>query len=325
MKRVLFGAGKRATTFLDEALRSGEVLGVIDNDPKKWGTTIRGIPILSPNQVWSFDWDEVVISSTATIPIYRCLLRLGVQQDKIRAPLLSPTNRARWESLRNAQNGRRVFVIGNGPSLSTADLDRLHSAEELTFAFNKIYLAFEETEYRPTYYLVEDNLVAENCAERIRNLDGFTKFFADYLVPVFGPPDPETILFNLEVQPPEQFVPKFSQEALLIHSGYTCTYSAIQLALWMGCNPIILIGVDFYFRPAQEAGGKKLVHHGEQNHFLPNYREEGELWNPPFLEQTESAYQLARKVATERGVEILNATRGGYLEVFPRVNFDDLF
>ena len=36
------------------------------------------------------------------------------------------------------------------------------------------------------------------------------------------------------------------------------------------------------------------------------------------------AYKKAKEYADKHGIKIYNATRGGALEVFPRVNFDDL-
>lgn len=311
--------------FLSEALEDGEVAAFVDSNPQRWGERFEGYEIVAPESIRGLEWDEIVISCTATVEVYKYLRRLGIPASRIRAAVASDRNRQRWDEMRNAHRQERIFIVGNGPSLRISDLERIGRNQELSFGFNKIYLAFDQTEYRPTFYLVEDNLVARNCREQIKGLTGFTKFYADYLIPVLGPPDEESILFNFSVQEPETFSPKFSTEPLLIHSGYTCTYSAIQLALWMGCNPIILVGVDFWFRPAESDSAGRLVHSGEQNHFLPNYRQEGEIWNPPYLEQTERAYALARDVAAERGVEILNATRGGYLETFVRVGFDDLF
>lgn len=37
------------------------------------------------------------------------------------------------------------------------------------------------------------------------------------------------------------------------------------------------------------------------------------------------AYKAARKYADAHGIKIYNATRGGKLEVFERVDFDSLF
>jgi hypothetical protein len=39
----------------------------------------------------------------------------------------------------------------------------------------------------------------------------------------------------------------------------------------------------------------------------------------------DSAYEAAERYAKEHGIKIFNATRGGRLETFERVDFDDLF
>jgi hypothetical protein len=48
----------------------------------------------------------------------------------------------RLQSLKNVHNGRRAFIIGNGPSLKQTDLSRLKN--EFTFGLNRIYLLFPE-------------------------------------------------------------------------------------------------------------------------------------------------------------------------------------
>ena len=52
--------------------------------------------------------------------------------------------------------GQRCFLIGNGPSLRAEDLTRLHEAGEITFAFNRVYNIFEQTPWRPTFYISQD-------------------------------------------------------------------------------------------------------------------------------------------------------------------------
>ncbi len=37
-----------------------------------------------------------------------------------------------------------------------------------------------------------------------------------------------------------------------------------------------------------------------------------------------NSYQKIKEYAEQKGIKIYNATRGGYLEVFERVNLDDL-
>ena len=44
----------------------------------------------------------------------------------------------------------------------------------------------------------------------------------------------------------------------------------------------------------------------------------------PRVDQMEKAYIVARDFAAQKGIEIINATKGGALEVFSRVNFEDI-
>ena len=60
--------------------------------------------------------------------------------------------------------GQRCFLIGNGPSLRAEDLTRLHEAGEITFAFNRVYNIFEQTPWRPTFYISQDEKMLAGCA-----------------------------------------------------------------------------------------------------------------------------------------------------------------
>ena len=50
----------------------------------------------------------------------------------------------------------------------------------------------------------------------------------------------------------------------------------------------------------------------------------GNLGFPPQLQKSTLAYRKARQVCDEKGIKICNATRGGKLEEFIRVNFDEI-
>lgn len=54
------------------------------------------------------------------------------------------------------------------------------------------------------------------------------------------------------------------------------------------------------------------------------YKEE-KLVSVGYEKQVHLAYLSAKKYAEEHGIKIYNATRGGKLEVFERVDFDSLF
>lgn len=234
-------------------------------------------------------------------------------------------SRPYFESLRNRYAGRRGFVIGNGPSLRVEDLDRLGG--EITIASNKIFLAYPQTGWRPTLYTIADPLVWEKLRATLGEHQPVV------IVPSYL--DAEAVhgtrvetfrdLGNAADTGDTSGIP-FSNDATRgLYGGYTVTFENLQLAAHMGLNPIYLIGCDHYYAGESNVVKDSAVTTGtERNHFLPGYRVPGEVVNPaPIAEMTQS-YRYARAYADRHGIQIYNATRGGYLEVFPRVAIDSL-
>ena len=62
-----------------------------------------------------------------------------------------------WSENKNLYAGKRGFVICNGPSLKIADLDKLEN--EICIASNKIYLAFDQTKWRPNFLTIADKIL----------------------------------------------------------------------------------------------------------------------------------------------------------------------
>lgn len=228
---------------------------------------------------------------------------------------------------KNIHQGKRAFIIGNGPSLSIDDLDRLKG--DISFAFNKIYLCFQQTEWRPTYYMVEDFLVAPQNYQEINALKGFPKFFPEYLKDK-TPPFENSIYFRLYSPPWNMNRPRpFSLNPLnRLYTGSTVTYTAMQLAAYMGIREMVLIGMDFNFILPKNRDGDQstiCINNTEVNHFHAGYRKAGEKWFAPNLMHQEHAFDSAKRKIEALDGKILNATRGGKLEVFDRVDFDSLF
>lgn len=251
-----------------------------------------------------------------------------LSRDRVVADL-ERANQVTLSLLRQRHAGQRIFVIGNGPSLTIADLDRLKS--EITFASNKIYLAYDETDWRPTYYSVEDHLVMQHNRDKILQLSDSIKIFPGNLRD-FGLHAPD-ILF-VPFKPPRSFddplsdpnFPDFSRD--LSHQicwGSSIVYSQIQMAAYMGAAEIVLIGIDHTYTLPPRKEGNRYFDSGEKNHFHPNYREPGEEWHQPNLDVLEVSFAKARKACEEAGIRIVNASRRTHLEVFDRVDFDKLF
>lgn len=239
--------------------------------------------------------------------------------------------RPRLRALREQFKGKdRCFIIGNGPSLNQTDLSMLEG--EVTFAVNGFFLKTPDLNWTPTFYVVEDHLVAEDRQTWINKFKGPTKLYPVYLAYCLDEGD-DTIFFNHRprVSYPHGF--DFSTDAAEItYAGCTVTYTCMQLAFYLGFREIYLIGVDASYAIPTDAdqGGKYGVgildmKSDDPNHFHPDYFGKGFRWHDPQVDKMLEAYQEARKVTDACGQRIMNATVGGKLEVFERRDFADIF
>jgi hypothetical protein len=326
MRTVIFGAGTDCQRLLQRGLPGEEVIALIDNDPAKQETSLHGYPVLSPTVLRSLAYDRLRIATSESPSLRRQALALGVPEEKLWCPLLEPENRHRLSALRAKHAGQRAVIVGNGPSLQLRDLDILQEQAGLVkIAFNKIYLAYDRTRFRPDYLMVEDFLVAEINAAALNAHYGCFKLYRDTLLRWLEP-DRETVLFGMTVrEPDERGAISFSDDPLEFFWGGSVTYTAMQFASYLGCSEIVIVGVDFRFSEPQADERRVFTSTGEQNHFLPEYRPPGERWNRPRPEVTTAAYCAALENASRHGRKIVNATRGGHLEIFPRVDFDRVF
>jgi len=238
---------------------------------------------------------------------------------------------------RDRHREERCFVIGNGPSLTIHDLDKLKS--EVTFAANKIYLAFDKTEWRPSYYVIEDDHMIWQHHDDISRMRGFMKFISNNWTlgdesGVTEPEkervkkllrrDPEIVLYPRVMLEGQEF-PRFSSDACrVLYCGYMVTYISLQLAYFMGFTNVYLVGVDFAYSP-YDTGSNTFVHapHHPQDHFTPDYYSPGEKRYVPQLNLAETALACARGFYESQRRQIFNATRGGRLEVFERISLEE--
>ena len=230
----------------------------------------------------------------------------------------------RLRKLRQRYQGRRGFVLGNGPSLLKTDPARLQN--EISIASNGIFLLYDQTPFRPTFYTVEDVLVAEDRAAAINRLTDVTKIFPRD-VRHFLQRTGETLYVDFLREYPG--FPQFSEDlAQGAYWGGTVTYLNLQLAYHLGLNPIYLIGIDHsYTIPSdvQVEGTRLTSQSDDPNHFHPDYFGRGYRWHDPRVDRMEEGYRAARRFLEARGVKVYNATAGGKLEVFERVEFESLF
>ena len=105
----------------------------------------------------------------------------------------------------------------------------------------------------------------------------------------------------------------------------TTTYEAIEWAVHLGCKEIYLLGCDMSYSYNMMRDGTIVRNESGKDYFYnsPDEMPEKILVVPTW--EMNTAYEAAEKFSREYGFRVYNATRGGKLEAFERVNIDTLF
>lgn len=222
------------------------------------------------------------------------------------------------EKYKRKYAGESCMVIGNGPSLRGEDLNKIYDNNMMSFASNSIYKVYDKTKWRPDFHVFVDGIVFEEEKHKLTeesiffmsslfrdereglNIEYFSGFFENYY-PGY---------------------PSFAEDVTKgVYRGRTVTYIMLQLAAYMGFSTIYLLGVDFSW-------GED----GRSSHFYTDTDEKYEArirdnikYKKEYKKEVEHAYISAKRYAETHNINIYNATRGGYLEVFERVDFDKIF
>lgn len=229
----------------------------------------------------------------------------------------------RW---RNAYRGKRAFLIGNGPSLNRCDLSYLR--DEITIGVNSIFMKEDELNGLPTHYVVEDFFVAEDRAHQINDLKNTNKWFGNYLSYCLEGEDVNWLNVRMRYDNYKEF-PYFSPDAVRqVWAGGSVTFICMQLAFFFGVKELYLIGFDHHYviPETTDIDGNDLTSLGDDpNHFDKTYFGKGLRWHDPKTDRMELGYKKAGHYFGKHGRKIYNATVGGRLEVFERVNYSDIF
>lgn len=221
------------------------------------------------------------------------------------------------EKFRDIHKGKRCFIVATGPSLRIDDLDILYHNGGICISVNGIFRAFAQTKWRPDYYVISDLKAGHTWKNEILAFHTQAKFIADHVY-CFNDKHYDNIYsWHLIRETNDHGVPAFSDDfARGAHWGHTVIYDgAMQLAVYMGFKEIYLLGTD-----CTVYSDGRVPHFGDD---ISEYESglQARLWQKKIT----CAYHVAKQYADSHGIKIYNATRGGELEVFPRVDFDSLF
>lgn len=231
---------------------------------------------------------------------------LGVKDDRF-MPL---------KAYKDKYKGKRIFITCTGPSLTIEDLEKLKN--EYVFGMNSICLIHDKTDWKPDFYGIQDESVFNKVKDALLSTDNGVVFAPYYYKKHYGTPDYWVYwhmcgsyhIYEL-IYGPRYFTKFCADSYVKVYDGYSITYSILQLAMYMGFEEIYLLGADCTYL-------------GKKQHFI----EHGNYEKPERIADASDrlmvSYAAAKKYADAHGIKIYNATRGGGLELFTRVNLDEI-
>lgn len=236
-------------------------------------------------------------------------------------------NIEKWKSLKNRYKGERIFLIGNGPSLNKTPLYLLQN--EYTMAFNRFNLMFERLNWKPSFYMVTDDLVIKDMYQEINS-----EILQHVQCAFFPDLHPSNVNFKDFVENKANVywlnTDKSEYRTDLPNCGInkTVVNAGMQIAAYMGFSEIYLIGVDMSFETQKV---KKInsrnweASEHDPNHFDPRYFGAGRKYHNPTVHEMIEKFEKGKKFFDNLGIKVFNAGVGGQLEVFPRKPFTSLF
>lgn len=222
----------------------------------------------------------------------------------------------------------RAFIIGNGMSLDDTPMDDLIG--ETTFAMNQINLLWNRKRmiWRPTYYFAfdwtgptmeEDTMLNYQTSTVITRKDRHDKT-PRLFVPFAWPPRYITVSAcgfhsSADINTPERIPEEWHLPKVC---GFGSTLSiAMQVAVMMGYDELYLVGCDLGFQ--LESPDRPAI-----NHFDPTYY----TYSDYPMEDRDATlirmHEIAKRSCKKLGVKVYNATLGGILEVYPRVDLQEV-
>ena len=212
-----------------------------------------------------------------------------------------------YRGLNNKEQGRRAFILGNGPSIALEDLSRLRG--ELVIGMNASTQLEQYYGFVQNYYCVSDARFLNNPEKRAWGtscLDGST--IRVLRKDIKEHDDPSLISKTLYV--PHLKRDGFSENVEVgFYYGCSTTMLALQLAYHLGCKEIYMLGVDLRYSPES-----------------PRFYKE----TSPQLEDAFTSVQIwnianAVKIMAEKSVSLFGCSEKSLLRPYvPYVKFSDI-
>jgi hypothetical protein len=213
----------------------------------------------------------------------------------------------------------KCVIVGNGASLTVDQLEMLDDIHSI--ACNRINLIYPLTHWRPAVYIHPESLAPDLPYIRENIALGIECWLGEhYARPPVGVMDLEDAPNIHWIKDCHHHLYNFDNPETLDewHLPQLCSFGgsvnmAMQLAVIKGFDELILIGCDLQYRQ------------NKHNHFDPAYEHGGE--QPAFYQARNAFYGHVTALnwirRRKKNIRVLNATPGGFLELWERVDLAD--
>ena len=246
-------------------------------------------------------------------------------------PCLRQGYQSKLAKLYNSRKGERAVIICNGPSLSSTPVDFIKSS--VSIGCNGIYKQFSDWGFSTDYLVFEDVQQFEIRAPDLAKVKGPLKLAALYNSYAVADTQ-DWIFFNSPRSVANQYYwsddlyPQFSMDfASIVHLGATVTYIMLQLAYFLGCDPVYIVGLDFSYGKLSEMFPPGKITITPENfdivktcHVDPDYYKIGDIIGVPNARLQRLSFAKADQVFNLSGRTLLNASAKSSLDVIKRVS-----
>ncbi|HNQ68851.1 MAG TPA: DUF115 domain-containing protein [Bacteroidales bacterium] len=238
-----------------------------------------------------------------------------------------------WEKLKAKYKGKRVFLIGNGPSLNKLPLYLLKN--EYTMAFNRFYIMEERLNWIPNFFTTVDNLVLEDLCNDVEKITSKVDYAFFPKIHFRGTnfskkiPNKPNILWLRQ-----KFGKNFSKVLPDVYQGGSVIIEGLQILNYLGFDKIYLIGVDMNFQ--LHTTTKSLNNYSAEiislndddpNHFDPRYFGKNRKYHQPedyIIKNIMNSLNYIGGNLDRFGLNIINAGVDSKVEAFPKENFIEI-
>lgn len=215
----------------------------------------------------------------------------------------------RIRSLKDTKIGQTAYLVGNGPSISEIDIEKVMRKD--CFFFNKSFTLKDLGHtFTPKYYFLRDAIGLQRWIEEFANIDSEFKFVDSIGYRYLQKNRPDLLenqnILSLEIN---RGLGNFMYEgehnfsldpSVFLNCGMTSVLDAVQLAVYMGYSKILIAGVDLDY---------SLPYFYGENNVRP------EIMLNAVTEKMSESFKVAKKLLEKKGIILAKITKSPNLEI----------